>query len=266
MADYFKSSNWDDLTARSVSSVVMAVVGATGIVLGGVWFQMLIVFVTAVMIWELWMMIDPSQPTRGMLMAALTATVMSGQLTLTGTWEFALFLIVPIAGASQIKVERPAFFLFALAIPLAGYGLINFRIDYGFIWLLWLISVVIVTDVFGYFAGRTFGGSKFWPSISPKKTWSGTVAGWVGAGLVGWCFSLLIDIGIFIVLMSVVLSFASQLGDIAESALKRRMNVKDSSTLIPGHGGLFDRFDALLGATLFMLVAVAGFNMFGIDF
>ena len=261
-----RSQNWDDLTVRIASSVSMTVVGAIGVIAGGVWFQMLVVFVTAVMVWELWMMIAPDRPTPGMLMAALTASVMSGQLTLVGPWALLMFLIVPLVGVSQIKVERRAFFLFALAIPVAGYGLLHFRENYGFVWLLWLMLVVIVTDVFGYFAGRTFGGPKFWPSISPKKTWSGTTAGWVGAGLVGLGFMVLTQATWVIVLMSVVLSFASQMGDIAESALKRRVGVKDSSTLIPGHGGLFDRFDALLGGALFMLLIVAVFNVPGVAF
>ena len=126
--------------------------------------------------------------------------------------------------------------------------------------------VVIATDVFGYFAGRTLGGPKFWPSVSPKKTWSGTAAGWIAAGLVGLLFMLLTDAGWPIVWISMILSFASQMGDIAESALKRRMNVKDSSTLIPGHGGLFDRFDALLGAALFMLLVAYVFNVPGVNF
>ena len=244
----------------------MTIVGAIGVVAGGVWFQMLVVFVTAVMIWELWMMIAPERPTSGMLMAALTASIMFGQLTIVGPLAFALFLIVPIVGASKIKTNRLAFFLFALAIPVAGYGLVHFRVDYGFVWLLWLMLVVIVTDVFGYFAGRTFGGPKFWPSISPKKTWSGTVAGWVGAAVVGFLFTLFTNADLTIILISIALSFAGQMGDIAQSALKRRMKVKDSSTLIPGHGGLFDRFDALLGAALFMLIVVVAFDVSGVSF
>jgi phosphatidate cytidylyltransferase len=131
---------------------------------------------------------------------------------------------------------------------------VHFRADYGFTWILWLMSVVIVTDIFGYFAGKAFGGPKFWPKISPKKTWSGTAAGWIGAALVGFIFTLFTDAGLWIIFISIVLSFAGQMGDIAESALKRRMGVKDSSTLIPGHGGLFDRFDALLGAALFLII------------
>lgn len=257
-------AKWDDLTVRLTSSAAMVVIGAFGVILGGLWFQMLVVFVTAVMVWELWMMIRPSEPTKGMLMAALVASVMSGQLAEGSAWGMLLFLVVPLIGVTQLKTEIKTFFFFALGIQLAGWGLVHFRTDFGFTWLLWLMSVVIVTDIFGYFAGKSLGGPKFWPRISPKKTWSGTVAGWLGAGLVGFVFSLFTDAGIMIVLFSMLLSFAGQMGDIAESALKRRMGVKDSSTLIPGHGGLFDRFDALLGASLFLLVLADVFGVPGV--
>ena len=259
-------TTWDDLTIRLMSAAAMIVVGAVAVVLGGIWFQMLVVFVSAVMIWELWMMIRPEAPTPGMLLAALAASVMSGQLAHESYWALLLFLAVPVIGATQLKTEIKTFFLFALGIQIAGWGLVHFRVDYGFVWLLWLMLVVIITDIFGYFAGKQFGGPKFWPKISPKKTWSGTAAGWIGAGLVGAIFMVLTDAGPVIILVSMVLSFAGQMGDIAESALKRRMNVKDSSTLIPGHGGLFDRFDALLGAALFMLLVVDVFAMPGVAF
>jgi len=259
-------TTWDDLTVRLVSSAAMTAVGAVGVILGGVWFQMLVVFVSAVMIWELWMMIREDEPTKGMLLAALAASVMSGQLANDSPWALLLFLVVPLIGATQLKTEIKTFFIFALGIQVAGWGLVHFRMDYGFVWLIWLMSVVIVTDIFGYFAGKQFGGPKFWPKISPKKTWSGTVAGWVGAGLVGFIFTLFTNAGLVIILISMVLSFAGQMGDIAESALKRRMGVKDSSTLIPGHGGLFDRFDALLGAALFMLLVADVFDVPGVAF
>jgi phosphatidate cytidylyltransferase len=245
---------WGDLNARVISGAAMAVVGIIGILLGGVWFQMLAVFVTAVMVWELWMMIEPQAPTPGMLLAALVASVMSGQLTTESLLGLLLFLVVPVVGALRLKRERLTFFGFAFGIQIAGWGLVAFRSEYGITWLMWLVLVVILTDIGGYFAGRAFGGPKFWPSVSPKKTWSGTVAGWVAAGCVGLVFMGLTGAGLMLVLVSMLLSLASQMGDVAESALKRRMKVKDSSTLIPGHGGLFDRFDALLGASLFMLL------------
>ena len=259
-------SKWDDLTVRVVSSIAMVVVGAFGVILGGVWFQMMVVFVTAVMVWELWMMIAEDKPTEGMLLAALLASVMSGQLLEESGAFYILFLVVPILGAWRVKHERMFFFLAALGVQIAGYGLVHFRNDYGFTWILWLMCVVIATDVFGYLAGRTFGGPKFWPKVSPKKTWSGTSAGWVAAGVVGFLFTLFTNASWSIIFISMILSFASQMGDIAESAFKRRMGVKDSSTLIPGHGGLFDRFDALLGAALFLLLIDALFNVPGVQF
>jgi phosphatidate cytidylyltransferase len=235
----------------------MVAIGTAGVVAGGVWFQMITVFVTAVMIWELWAMIEPEGATAGMLLAALAASVLSGQLTIQEPWGLVLFLVVPVAGALVLRRERLTFLAFALGVQGAGWGLVTFRLEYGFFWLLWLIVVVVATDIAGYFAGRLLGGPKFWPRVSPKKTWSGTVAGWVCAGLVGLAFQRIGGAGAAVVPLSVLLSMASQWGDIAESALKRRMGVKDSSQLIPGHGGLFDRFDAMLGASLFMLLFTA---------
>jgi len=244
----------------------MTTVGAVGVILGGVWFQMLVVFVTAVMVWELWKMIRPEAATSGMLLAALLASVMSGQIHDETQIALLLFLVVPSIGAFYLKKEKVTFFFFALGIQLAGWGLVHFRDHFGFTWILWLMIVVIATDVLGYFAGKTFGGPKFWPKVSPKKTWSGTIAGWFAAGVVGYIFTLFTSAGWSIVVISMVVSFAGQMGDIAESALKRRMKVKDSSTLIPGHGGLFDRFDALLGAALFMLLIAYVFNVPGVAF
>ncbi len=256
-------SRWADLGPRAASAAVMIAAGTACVVAGGVWFQMIAVFVTAVMVWELWTMIEPQGPTRGMLLAALVASVLSGQLTIQEPWGLGLFLVVPLAGALVLPRERFTFFAFALGVQAAGWGLVTFRLEYGFFWLLWLIVVVVVTDVAGYFAGRLIGGPKFWPRVSPKKTWSGTVAGWAGAALVGLAFQRIGGAGAAVVPLSVMLSVASQWGDIAESALKRRMGVKDSSQLIPGHGGLFDRFDAMLGASVFMLLVTAIFGVPG---
>ncbi len=257
------SSKWADLAPRAASAAVMIAIGTACVVAGGVWFQMIAVFVTAVMIWELWAMVDPHRPTGGMLLAALTASVLSGLFTADGSEWLVLFLVVPILGAAALSRERVTFFVFALAVQVAGWGLVTFRADFGFFWLVWLIGVVVVTDIAGYFAGRLIGGPKFWPRVSPKKTWSGTVAGWLGAALVGWAFQRIGGVGAGVVPLSVLLCMASQWGDIAESALKRRMGVKDSSQLIPGHGGMFDRFDAMLGASIFMLVVAAVFGVPG---
>ena len=260
------AARWDDLKARTLSGVGMAVVGVAGIVAGGVWYQMLTVFVTAVMVWEVTMMVQPERPTFGMLAAALTASVLSGLLANDYHVFLPLLLIPPVFLMLSLKSARLAGFCFTLGILLTGWGLLHFREIYGAIWILWLVSIVIVTDIGGYFAGRTFGGPKFWPSVSPKKTWSGTVAGWGLSAFVGYVFMMNTDAGMALPIISVVLSFAGQMGDIAESALKRRMGVKDSSTLIPGHGGLFDRFDALLGASLVMLFVAMVLDVPGVAF
>lgn len=241
---------WGDLSVRVASGVAMALLGLVNIVLGGVWFEVLVVFVTAVIVWELAMMMAPEKPTPAMLLAVIAGAVFSGDLR---GWTLSLFLLAPILGALTLPRNKLLFFVFSLYVVLGGWGLVYFRSELGMGWILWLLAVVIVTDIAGYFAGRTFGGPKFWPAISPKKTWAGTAAGWVGAALVGLFFAIFTTSGLSLILLSVAVSFASQIGDIVESALKRHVGIKDSSALIPGHGGLFDRFDAMLGATVFML-------------
>ncbi len=248
------ATGWEDLSARTWAGLLMVVTGIVAIRLGGVWFQMLVVFVSAVMIWELARMIRPGWDVGSMLLAAFSASVISGLMAQEPDWHLFLLLVPAIAGTAAMPQERLTFFCFALGITVAGWGLMETRDVYGGTWLFWMVICVVVTDVAGYFAGRYFGGPKFWPAVSPKKTWSGTVAGWIGAGLVGALFLSFTNAGRDLVWLSMLLSLASQMGDIAESALKRRLGVKDSSSLIPGHGGLFDRFDGLLGASLFMLL------------
>lgn len=254
MPDKTRSGRWSDLGPRVASGLALVVLGAVAIRLGGIWFQMLCVFVTSVMIWELWRMITPDDSITAMLLAVGSASILSGLLA-GGTLAHLWLLAVPsVLGTLAIRRERLTFFLYALGIVTAGWGLVTARETFGGTWLFWLVIVVVVTDVSGYFAGKLIGGPKFWPRISPNKTWAGTIAGWIGGALVGALFLTFTNAGRDLVWISALLAFASQMGDIAESALKRRMGVKDSSSLIPGHGGLFDRFDGLLGAALFMLL------------
>ena len=154
------AGNWEDLKPRLISGALMAVVGIAAIIVGGVWFQMLAVFVTAVMVWECWIMIRGASPTSGMLLAAAVASILSAQVFgAAQDMEFRLlFLVVPLIGAALLKRERLTFFIFALAIQIAGWGLVHFRIDFGFTWLLWLVLIVVVTDIAGYVAGKSRRG------------------------------------------------------------------------------------------------------------
>lgn len=250
-------SKWDDLAPRIVSGAILAVIGVAAMAAGGLWFTGLVAVASGIMIWELARMMSPADA-----LAAAGLGIVAGLAVLSVRWlgAWALVpLLVPAALGWRVMPpdrpsDRPVWAAFAVAVALAGYGLITFRDTYGTVWLFWLVLVVIATDISGYFAGRALGGPKFWPRISPKKTWSGTVAGWVSAAIVGAVFLLFTDAGRDLVWISACVAFASQMGDISESAIKRRSGVKDSSNLIPGHGGLFDRFDGLLGASLAMLV------------
>lgn len=248
------SEKWSDLVTRVVSGVAMVAVGLVCMWRGGFVFDLLVAVVCGLMMWELVGMLRAANAQMRALIAAAAgvALLLSAYLPV---WLGLPLVMAPVfLGFSQLRQRQIIFLAFSVMIMLAGFGLMMVRGDMGFGWLLWLVAVVVVTDVAGYFAGRAFGGPKFWPRISPKKTWSGTVAGWVGAALVGVLFSINAGIGLQLVGVSVALSMASQMGDIAESAIKRRMGVKDSSNLIPGHGGLMDRFDGLLGASVFLLI------------
>jgi len=245
---------WADLRPRVISAVVMVAVGAAEIWLGGPSFALLVVLLTGGMIWELATMTAPVQRNRPLLMAGIAAAALAGALVLRSDLAAALVLVPSIALALTPRRDRRIAAAYAAAIMVSGYGLVVLRDEVGSAAILWLVMVVIASDVAGYFAGRMIGGPKFWPKVSPKKTWSGTVAGWIAAALVGLGFVLAGKGAAVLVLLSPVVALAGQMGDIVESWLKRRAGIKDSSHLIPGHGGLLDRFDALIGATVLVML------------
>jgi phosphatidate cytidylyltransferase len=245
---------WSDLAPRLVSGAAMVVVGAAAIWAGGWWFGALAVVTAGLMIWELAAMVRPDSPQAARILGFAAGAGVLLALSVPDMTGLAVLASVALGGAVLLRSHAAIFAVYGLAILLAAWGLVGFRGDHGMVWLIWLVLVVVVTDIAGYFAGRIIGGPKFWPAVSPKKTWSGTIAGWVCAAIVGMVFLRFTTAGPDLPWISAALSLASQLGDIAESAIKRRMGVKDSSHLIPGHGGLLDRFDGLLGASLLMLL------------
>jgi phosphatidate cytidylyltransferase len=247
------SGKWSDLRTRILSAIVMVAVGAVEIWLGGTAFATLVVVLIGVMIWELAMMTAPSERQSALTLAVVAGVTLVAALVLK-TEVAVLFLIVPsVALLLTPRRDQRLAAAYALAIMLAGYGLVELRSVGGTQAILWLVAVVVASDVLGYFAGRMLGGPKFWPAISPKKTWSGTVAGWIGAALVGLVVVLATGASWALVPLSALVAFAGQMGDILESWVKRRAGVKDASNLIPGHGGVLDRFDALIGAVVVVL-------------
>ncbi len=186
-------------------------------------------------------------------------------------WLAMLAVAAAVVGAASGR-ELPAFAVLAAGALLTGaigrslwlgvgvvyVGLPSIAIlwirsqDSGLVTLAWILALVIAVDTGAYFAGRTIGGPKLAPRISPKKTWAGLAGGVVSASLVGWVTALLLELPQWLTLVAIsgLLAFVEQAGDLAESAFKRRFGVKDSSRLIPGHGGVLDRVDGLLAVSL----------------
>ena len=174
-----------------------------------------------------------------------------------GGWPFTLFWAAAAFAVlwEWIKlVTGPIWVVAGLcyAIVLLAAPVILRNGEHGLPAMLLLFAVVWSTDVLGYFAGRAFGGPKLMPAISPKKTWSGAVAGALGAMIAAMLVAKYFgsfDLGA-IALIALLLSLVSQLGDLLESWIKRRFGAKDASQLIPGHGGVMDRLDGFWAAAL----------------
>jgi phosphatidate cytidylyltransferase len=177
---------------------------------------------------------------------------------------------VPMSGAYPAAAASTFAFVY-IALPMAM--LVQLRQQWaGAFWLLYLLLVVWAGDIFAYFVGRSLGRHLMAPSISPKKTWEGAAASVAASLVVGILLfshalqisSFLLRVGLIqrrdglfglekpelwpIILLTVVLNIAAQLGDLVESLIKRGAGVKDSGTILPGHGGMLDRIDALLFA------------------
>ena len=187
-----------------------------------------------------------------------------------GGWVF--FALVAVATALMAwewrrmvrSDEAPLLYTFGLPyIALPAASLVWLRADpaSGFETILWLLCIVWATDIGAYAFGRIIGGPKLAPRFSPKKTWAGLIGGMVSAAAVGagiaagWGLSVL-----GFALLSAGLAVVSQAGDLFESWVKRRFNVKDSSNIIPGHGGVLDRVDGVLPVAVVVAVLAMVFG------
>lgn len=245
---------WHDLTPRLLSGVALVAGGAAVLWAGGWIFALTACAACGAMVWEAGRMFGVPAPVGDGVMAA---AVVALSWLLPGMFALPLIGAAALVGAGRAPRDRGICLGVYLWVLLCVFALILLRDASGFAGLVWLVGVVVASDVAGYFAGRSLGGPKFWPSVSPKKTWSGTLAGWAGAALIGLAFAAAGAGGAWLVPVSVLVALAGQMGDIGESAVKRRAGVKDSSQLIPGHGGLLDRFDALLGAAALAIILQA---------
>ena len=257
-----------ELALRVASAVALAPLAIGAAYLGGWWFTLFWLIAALGVMWEWATLVGPSSSTRLTGIGAVALVAGTFALTSGYGWLALAAVIVGAAAAAASATEGrqwvAAGVVYAAALVLAPVLL---RTDpvYGFAAILLLLAVVWSTDIAGYFGGRLIGGPKLWPRVSPKKTWSGAGVGTavaVAAGMgVGWTAGArnLVALGA----VCLVLSAASQAGDLFESALKRRFGAKDSSQIIPGHGGLMDRLDGFLAAAL--VGAVVGLARGGLE-
>ena len=255
-----------NLAMRVAAALVLAPL-AIAIAYAGGWLWTMLVTLTAIGLYFEWLTVVGARTPR-LVMAGAAALAMAGLLLATGRIDASiLVLVVGLAGVIVVSPERRLWtatgFCYAAAAEVASV-LVRHDQAHGFVALILILLVVWVTDIGGYFAGRGIGGPKLWPRVSPKKTWAGAIGGFAASLAVAAGFAA-IGLGKTgpMLLLGAVLSIASQLGDLFESAVKRRFGVKDSSHIIPGHGGLLDRLDGFVAAIV--LAAIFGFLRDGAD-
>lgn len=246
----------NNLLLRVVSAAVLAPLALVAAYIGGLPFALFWGIAALVVLWE-WMTLVVGPNYRLLVLSCAAAIAVADFLAWLGRPVTALFMVGlgALAGAIFAPSERRLW-----VIAGAGYagGMVLapvfLRADagFGFAVILLVFAIVWTTDVLGYFAGRAFGGPKLWPAVSPKKTWSGAIAGTVGAVVVALLVAA--QFGSFdriaIIAVALLLSIMAQAGDLFESWVKRRFDAKDSSHIIPGHGGVMDRLDGFWAAAV----------------
>lgn len=256
----------DNLTIRIVSSAVVVPVVIAAVWLGAWPFTIFLALIAGVACWEWANVSADSGPglARIMILCAALAPLVALGVGLRSAAIVAVFgSIIVLAGAWLRRESAP--WIVAAGLPYVLVSVLSLQWlrgegSSGPATILWLIAVIAATDIGAYFAGRAFGGPKLAPRLSPKKTWAGLVGGMAAAALAGALTSEILGSTntMPLVLVSFGLAVVAQGGDLLESAFKRKFDVKDSSGLIPGHGGLLDRFDGYLtAAPVVVLMTVA---------
>jgi phosphatidate cytidylyltransferase len=246
-----------ELRLRIVSAIVLAGIVLSATSMGGIAFR-IVAAVVGVLVYYEWSTMTrlgengPKGNAFGWLIVVLIAlNLVFGDdemsIPLLGGGVITAALITAIGRRSSWWLPGGVLYAGLSAISLAAIRGDN---QAGLMAMLFLFAVVWSTDILAYFVGRAIGGPKLAPRISPGKTWSGAIGGTVSAVIAGSALSAAIfsDISVWTAFIALILSVASQIGDLFESFIKRRFGVKDSSHLIPGHGGVMDRVDGLVFA------------------
>lgn len=235
---------------------------------GTPWFELFAALVLSVMGWEWEKMVLNRFGVCGMAMAVcgVCAVFLLDIMPLVA-WSIPAIATLALYYTVRLQnVERPKLYAFGMIYSAYPMMAIAYLLqNYGFVSAIWLFGVVWTMDSGAYVFGKMIGGPKLAPRISPKKTWAGLIGGMLTAALWGGaCAWFTENPDVYpLMLASAVFGAVSQGGDLFESWIKRSLDVKDSSNLIPGHGGIFDRMDALLAlAPIVVLFIMYGFSFF----
>lgn len=268
-----------NLQKRMISAAVLLPLVVAAIYLGHPWFTLLIAVFAAAAAWE-WARIVANQTAAGQVTPVPTASTDRWGLSATLAVVTAALAVLlagfgGYAGLALIAVAVGGIATFAsfvfrdsklaawsllgvlyVVIPAMALVLVRNDPEWGMATLLWIIALVVAADTGGYIAGRSIGGPKLAPRISPNKTWAGLGGAVAGAALIGLLTGFIVNhTNVWLlVLLSAVLGIVEQAGDLVESALKRHFGVKDASHIIPGHGGVLDRVDGLLAVAVAVLL------------
>jgi len=256
----------DSVGLRILSGAFLAALAVLLIWGGTPYFELMVALFAFAMTWE-WAILTgysyESLPGFAVSAATLTAVLLAGLDELV--WALVVVavvggLILLIGGLMGFRKSGwAALGAVYLALPCIALIWLRHEADVGLFLVVWLMVVVWATDVGAYAAGRTIGGPRLAPSISPNKTWAGLIGGLSCAALFGAFIAWIegdVPIGV-LTAAAVVVGIFAQVGDLLESKVKRHFDVKDSGNLIPGHGGVLDRVDGLLIAAPVFAIFVA---------
>ena len=257
----------EDFAQRLVSGLAMGAIAALCTVLGMMPFAVLVIVVAMLLSWEWGRLVHGRE---GDMVIAVHAAAVGGAAVLAAFDKVGLgLLLLPIGAilATLLTLGRSSVFsaLGVFYVGLPAVSLIWLRSDpqLGLLAVFFVIVIVVTTDTAGFVAGRLMGGPKLWPRVSPNKTWAGMVGALVASSIIAALFWFAVPEGSAVRLAATgaMLSLVAQAGDLAESAIKRRFGAKDTSSLIPGHGGVMDRVDGLVAAASAVGLAAFAINV-----
>ncbi len=248
------------LKQRILSACLLLPLPVLALYFGSPWFELLCAVVLTVMGWEWEKLVLKRFSVLGMLIAVTgICSVFILDLNAAVAWSLpAIMAVVLYVVAKKQRLEHEKLFSFGVLYSAYPMTALAFMLqNYGFISTIWLIGTVWAMDTGAYLFGKTIGGPKLCPKISPKKTWAGLFGGMLTAAFWGALCAKTGDAAYApVMIVSAVLGVVSQGGDLFESWIKRYLDVKDSSNLIPGHGGIFDRTDALLAVAPIVVIII----------